>query len=149
MSVAEALHFIERHGIVLESARHASIPSLAEAIAGAPIGGNWWAHPQGRSIFKVTRAVRDSNDVLVCRLVEAKISFVHARVWPALVRLADRFAPARIARLREIHTAAGAHHVESVSFPDWVPEETIAAAKRLGESDARAALASLLDDDKD
>ena len=147
MSAADALGFIERHGVVLESARHATIPSLAEAIAGAPIGGSGWAHPKGRAIFKLTRAVRESDDVLVCRLVEGKISFAHARLWPALVRLADRFAPAHLARLREIHTATGAHRVERIPFPRWVPEETAAAAARLRESDARASLAPLLDDE--
>ena len=49
MSAADALAFVERHGIVLESARHAAIPSLAEAIAGEPIRGSWWAHPKGRA----------------------------------------------------------------------------------------------------
>ncbi len=53
------MRFVERHGVVLESARHATIPSLAEAIAGEPLKRGWWSHPKGRTIFAATRAVRD------------------------------------------------------------------------------------------
>ena len=144
MSAADALDFVETHGIVLESARHATVASLAEAIAGEALRGNWWSHPKGRAIFRLTRAVRESPDVLVCRLVDDKISFAHARLWPALVRLADLFAPARLARLTEKHTASGAHRVEKIAFPRWVPAKTAAAAKRLSETEARKALAPLL-----
>jgi hypothetical protein len=144
MSAAAALRFVEKHGIVLESARHATIASLAEAIAGEPLRGNWWSHPKGRAIFRLTRTVRESPDVLVCRLVDGKISFAHARLWPALVRLAERFGPARLARLGEKHTASGAHRVEKIAFPHWVPAQTSAAAKRMSETAARAALSPLL-----
>lgn len=141
---AEALGFVERYGIVLESARHATIPSLAEAIAGEPLRGSWWSHPKGRAIFAVTRAVRASPDVLVCRLVDHKISFAHARVWPALVRIADRLGHVRLARIRETHSERGSHRVDEIPFPQWVPAETARAAKRLAENDARAMLGPLL-----
>ena len=144
MSAAVALRFVEEHGIVLESARHATVASLAEAIAGEPLRGTWWSHPKGRAIFRLTRSVRESPDVLVCRLVDDKISFAHARLWPALVRLSDRFAPARLARLSEKHTASGAHRLETIAFPRWVPAATADAAKRMSETEARAALAPLL-----
>jgi hypothetical protein len=88
MTAAQALAFVERHGIVLEAARHRTIPSLVEAVAGEPVRGSWWAHPAGKSIFALTRAVRESPQILVCRIVDGKISFAHARVWPALARLA-------------------------------------------------------------
>ena len=53
---------------VLESAS-GPVPSLAAAIVGAPIRGSWWGHPQSQQIFKVTRAVRASKAVLVCRVI--------------------------------------------------------------------------------
>ena len=143
MTAAEALSFVERHGLVLESAHHACIHSLAEEIAGGPIRGNWWSHPEGRAIFAATRAVRASPDVLVCRLIAGKISFVHARLWPALVRISGRLPRQGLARLREVHTEHGSHRVETVPFPDWVSAPTAAAAKHLRESDARAMLTSL------
>jgi hypothetical protein len=144
MNASEALAFVERHGIVLESARHPTIPSLAEAIAGGPLRGGWWSHPKGRSIFAATRAVRDSADVLVCRLVEGKITFVHSRFWPALVRLADRFPATALERVREVHSKSGAHRLENIAFPEWVPAETTIEAKNLSEAKARTAFEMLL-----
>ena len=147
MTVADALGFVERHGIVLESARHATIPSLAEAIAGEPIRGSWWSNKNGRTIFRLTRAMRDADDVLVCRLVDDKVTFAHRRIWPALVRLADRLKPSRLARISEVHGVRGAHRVEEIPFPQWVPADATAAAKRMNEDEARAAIATLLDED--
>jgi hypothetical protein len=145
VTAADAIAFVERHGIVLESSHQANVASLAEAIAGEPIRGSWWSHAKAHAIFAATRAVRESPDVLVCRLVEGKISFAHARFWPALVRLAERLPLERLARVREVHTGRGAHRVETTPFPEWVPPETSDAAARLGESDARASLDALLD----
>ena len=144
MTAAEALAFIEQHGIVLESARHPTIPSLAQAIAGEALRGGWWSHPKGRAIFAATRAVRDSSDVLVCRLIDGKVTFVHARLWPALVRLADRFPAPALDRVREMHSETGAHRVENIRFPKWVTEETTSEARRLSEARARAALEILM-----
>lgn len=144
MTPAQALAFIKRHGVVCESARRGAIPSLADAVAGEPLSGSWWSHPKSRAIFAVTRAVRDSPHVLVCRLVDAKISFVHERLWPALVRVGDRFSPKQLARVHEVHSASGKHVIEQTPFPEWVPAKTAAAAKRLTQRQALEDLAMLL-----
>jgi hypothetical protein len=135
MTPRQALAFVRKHGIVLESS-HGPVPSLAEAIAGSRIRGSWWAHPSAHLIFEVTRLVRDSEQVLVCRLVQGKVTFVHERVWPALVRLAPRFRRSSLARLSEVHTHSGRHAVRSVAFPKWVPSPTQAAGSRLSEAQA-------------
>lgn len=144
MNAAEALRFVEKHGVVLESARHPRIPSLAEAVAGAPIRGSWWSHPKGKAIFAATRAMRESPEVLVCRVIDGKVSLAHERLWPALVKLAGKFPRKDLARIRETHTASGAHRVENVAFPKWVPAKTAAAAEKMSDADARATLAPLL-----
>jgi hypothetical protein len=130
MSPHQALAFVRKHGVVLESAR-GPVPCLAEAITGAPIRGSWWAHPKGRLIFGVTRAIRDSEQVLVCRLVQGRVTFAHERVWPALVRLAPRFRKTSLARITEVHTSSGRHAMRSLPFPKWVPPRVHAAASRL------------------
>jgi hypothetical protein len=137
-----ALAFVRRHGVVLEGAR-GSVPNLAEAVAGAPIRGSWWGHPKGQEIFRLTRAIRDSGDVLVCRLLGHKITYVHRRLWAALVRLARRFARADVAALREIHTSGGRHELRLVPFPRWVPPAVRRQARKLTEPEARAALGDL------
>src|SRR5204863_3540029 len=90
MTTEQALAFIESHGVVLESSR-GPVPNVAMAIAGEPIRGSWWGHPEGHAIYRLTRAVRAAPEVLVCRLVDGKVTYVHRRLWPALVRMAWRF----------------------------------------------------------
>jgi len=140
----QALAFVRRHGIVSESVRRGAIPSLVDAIAGEAVRGNWWSHARSRDIFSLTRGVRDAPEVLVCRLVDGKISFVHERLWPALARLAQQFPPDRLARVRETHTSSGKHALGQTPFPDWLPKSVIAAARKLSEKDARAALHAVL-----
>lgn len=140
MTPASALAFVERHGVVCEASRRSGFPSLVDEIAGEAVRGNWWSHARSREIFAATRAVRDSPDVLVCRLVDGKITFVHRRLWPALVRIADQFDPARLGRLHEVHGASGKHVIEKTPFPAWVPADVLAAGGELGKQDALAQL---------
>lgn len=130
MTPKQALSIIKTNGITLESGR-GPVPNLAQTIAGEAIRGSWWAHPKGHVIFLCSRAIRESKDVLVCRLVGGKVTYVHRRLWPALVRLGKQFDPDRLAAIREIHTATGKHKVDVVAFPEWVPPEIIRAAANL------------------
>lgn len=141
MTSRQALAFIRKHGVVLESARGPA-PSLAEAIAGGPVSGNWWSHPKSHEIFAVTRAIRDHGDVLVCRLVKGKVTFVHRRLWPALVRVANRFPSVRLSQVRDIHTRSGHHVTKDVPFPQWVPASVRTAASNLSEDRALAPFAA-------
>jgi hypothetical protein len=140
MTSRRALALIRKHGVMLESAR-GPVPSLAETIAGEPVRGRWWSHPKGHEIFAATRAARDSDDVLVCRLIKGKITFVHRRLWPALVRVADRLPLAHLSQVREVHTSAGHHLTKEVPFPDWVPSSVRASARTVSEEAALAACA--------
>jgi hypothetical protein len=142
-SKRDALDFVERHGVVLESARGA-VPSLAHAIAGERIPGSWWGHPKGNLIYVLLNDVRESGDVLTCRLIDGRVTLVHRRLWPALVRIARRFDAARLAAISEEHTASGAHRVTTQIFLNWVPADIRAAAKQLSEDEATKQLAPLL-----
>jgi hypothetical protein len=135
MTPKQALAFVRSHGIVLESAR-GPVPSLAEAVAGERIRGGWWKHPKGHDIFAAARAARDSEDVLVCRLVDGKVTFIHRRLWPALVRLADKLRKKSLAAIHEDHTASGWHRMVERPFPQWVAPEVRAIADHLSEEEA-------------
>lgn len=141
MTPKQALAFVKSHGIVLESAR-GPVPNLAEAVAGERIRGGWWNHPNGHAIFAATRAVRDSADVLVCRLVDGKVTYIHRRLWPAVVRLADKLKKKSLAAIHEDHTASGWHRVVERPFPSWVPQNVKLAAGRLSEEKALGLLGS-------
>src|SRR5512138_2619316 len=103
MVALDPVKFIARHGVVLASGK-GPVPCLAEAVAGEPIRGSWWSHPKGQEIFRALGAADDSPDVLRFRLVGAKITLVHRRLWPALVRLADELGKDALAVLRQEHT---------------------------------------------
>jgi len=135
MTPKQAVAFVKANGVVLESGR-GPVPNLAQAIAGAAIRGSWWAHAKANTIFRCSRAIRESADVLVCRLVGGKITYVHRRLWPALVRLAGRFNADQLAVIEEVHTSSGRHQLNVVSFPEWVPEKVKLAAARLTDEDA-------------
>ena len=105
----------------------------------------WWASPfveaggGTRRVIRysrITRAVRESESVLVCRLVNGRVTLVHRRLWPALVRVADRFSAAHLAKIKEIHAPAGHHRVEETPFPDWVSPAVLTAAAALSENEA-------------
>lgn len=139
MTPREALRFVEKHGVVLMSARGPA-PSLAQAVAGGPIRGSWWAHPRGKEIFQACSALAASPDVLTCRLVDGKVTFVHRRLWPALVRLAGRLPRERLSAVREEHTPQGKHRTVETPYPRWVPGGVLEAGRRLDEDAAEAAI---------
>jgi hypothetical protein len=139
MTAAEATAFVREHGVVLASAK-GTVPCLTEAIVGEPIKGSWWAHPKSHQIFAILQAVTESEDILVCRLVEGRVTLVHRRLWPALVRVAERFPPNRLAQVREEHTPSGKHVSRAVPFPKWVPSDVKKEARGIGEPEALIAL---------
>ena len=135
MTGQQAINFVRANGIVLESAC-GPVPSLAATIAGEPIRGSWWKHPKSRQIFRCTRAARESKDLLVCRLLGGKVTYVHRRLWPALVKLHDRYDPKGLDAIREVHTSTGKHKIETLPFPTWVPAEVFEKAAKLSAGKA-------------
>lgn len=135
MTRGQALEFVQKHGVVLESAQ-GPVPSLAAAVARGPIRGSWWSHPKSHEIFRLTRAVRESPDVLVCRLVDGKVTYVHRRLWPSVVRASSRLPKKRLAHVRESHASSGRHVTKELAFPSWVPSSVWSEATRLSEAEA-------------
>jgi hypothetical protein len=140
MSPKEGLAFVKRHGVVLQAAR-GPVPSLAAAIVGGRIRGSWWGHPKGHEIFRLLESISESDDVLVCKLVEGKVTYVHRRLWPALVKLSSRFEKGRLAKMWNEHTRTGAHRSRAIAFPEWVPGEVLREAERLSIPEAEQILA--------
>ncbi|MES2127804.1 MAG: hypothetical protein V4463_11080 [Pseudomonadota bacterium] len=139
MNAPEALAFVAQHGVVLVSAK-GPVPKLVDAIAGETIKGSWWGHAKGKEIFSVLQQVGDSDDILTCRLVGAKVTLVHRRLWPALVAAASHFPAANLCQVIEEHTPSGRHVAHDIAFPDWVPKDVAKSAARLSLNDALKAL---------
>ena len=137
-SAAEALKFVKTHGVVLESAR-GSVPTFVDFVAGEKVS-RWWSHPLSKPIFRLTRILRDSPDIATCRLVDSKITYVHRRVWPALVRLSSDFKKKDLSAIREEHSPTGKHLLISTPFPRWVPPDVVTRGEELSEAEARSLL---------
>jgi hypothetical protein len=135
----DPLAVMVEHGILLQSAK-GPVPNLADLVAGEAITGSWWGHPRGHDIYAAINVVRDSPDVVATRLIKGKVTLIHRRLWPPLVRVASRFEPERLAALHEEHLPSGRHRTTTTPFPDWVPAAVVEAAKTLTEAQADAEL---------
>jgi hypothetical protein len=135
----QGLAFVRRHGVVLQAARGPA-PNLAEAVAGGAIRGSWWGHPKGHEIYRVAEAISENPDILVCKLISGKVTYVHRRLWPALVRLASRFRKEQLAKTWNEHTSTGTHRSRRVPFPQWVPSQVKQQAASLSIAEAKELL---------
>ena len=141
-SLEEALSFVETEGIVLESA-HGRVQTFADFVAGVRVT-RWWSHPKGRLIFALTRAIRDSPDVLTCRLIAGKVTYIHRRLWPALIKLSGELDTSGLGAIHEEHSPDGKHKIVVTEFPKWVPAEVLPAGKKLTQREARSMLTQVL-----
>ena len=96
-TLAQALALLtKRRVMTLGGAGTGHVASLASEIAGTPVRGSWWGHAKGRLIFQISEALADHPDVLVLKLVEDKVTFVHRALWPALYRRGTDAARLRV-----------------------------------------------------
>jgi hypothetical protein len=65
----------------------AGVPSLVALIVGGPVRGSWWSHPEGKRIYAIASAIEASPDALAAKLVGGKVTYLHRRLWPALLRV--------------------------------------------------------------
>ena len=144
MNAAQALAFVAQHGVVLVAGK-GPVPRLVEAILGEPIRGSWWAHPASHGIFAVLAKLGESPDLLTCRLIDEKITVVHRRLWPALVRLERRFTRQQLAQIHQEHTPSGKHLNRLVAFPVWVPQKVLQEAAQMSAGEAERALGAVLE----
>ncbi len=71
---------VKKEGVISERA-------LIDAVAGEPVRGSWWGHRSGQAIFRALEQLRDDPDVFLCKLLAGKQTYVHRRLWPALLRV--------------------------------------------------------------
>jgi hypothetical protein len=140
---AATLAWIGEHGVVLQSAR-GPVPNVAQFIAGEPIDGSWWGHRAGTEIYAILNVLDDSPDLVSTRLINGKVTLLHRRIWPNIVRVAELLDVAALSAIHSEHTASGAHHNVEIEYPLWVPDEVVREAASLGIEDAFASLPECL-----
>jgi hypothetical protein len=84
-AVAKALEAAGLHGLLMKS--DPKLPSVTTLVAGEPIRGSWWGHPKGRQIFRVLAILEDREEVTTVKLISGKDTFVHKRLFPALLSI--------------------------------------------------------------
>ena len=77
---------LERHGLLLQS--DLILPSITAIVAGEPICGSWWGHSRGDAIHRAANALVDHRDALLTKLVDGKVTYVHRRLWAAVLAVA-------------------------------------------------------------
>jgi hypothetical protein len=137
------MSWIRERGVVLQSAR-GPVENVAQFIAGEPIRGSWWGHSAGKEIYAILTEIEESPDIVSTRLVNGKVTLVHARVWPSVARVSELLGASRLAAIHSEHTASGAHRSFEVEYPYWVSPEALLAAEGLSVEEALANLPECL-----
>lgn len=76
---------LDRIGLLLQ--HDAQLPSVTAIVAGEPIRGSWWGHPRGHEIFELLHEFSERSGGLAAKIVNAKITYVHPRLWPAFLKV--------------------------------------------------------------
>ena len=74
---------LKRHGVLLQT--DVRLPNVCALVTGSPVRGSWWAHPGSHEIFRVNCALADHPDVLVVKLISAKLTYVERAFWSYVV----------------------------------------------------------------
>lgn len=88
---------LERIGLLLEHDKE--LPSVTLLVAGEPIRGSWWGHALGHAIYDLLHELSERSGKLDAKLVDGKVTYVHPRLWPAFLTLAEDGAQARARKL--------------------------------------------------
>jgi hypothetical protein len=115
---------LREHGLLLQQDKR--LPDVASAVAGEPIRGSWWAHPRAHAIFACLGELEQHPDTLVTKLVAGKVTFLHRRLWPAVLAVGVARAPWQFAGL-----AAGARELYDAVEQQGMLMATGRAAKEL------------------
>lgn len=59
--------------------------TLTSRVSGDAIRGSWWGHDSGHAIYDIAMRLEEHPDVETFRLLDRKVTFVHRRLWPAIL----------------------------------------------------------------
>jgi hypothetical protein len=82
---------LELYGLLLASDKR--LLSVTTLVSAAPVSGSWWASPDSHKIYNVMRSLTAHPDVTLAKLVNKKVTYVHRKLWGALVAVGGERAP--------------------------------------------------------
>ena len=86
MGTSDLLARLSRDGLLLQQDKR--LPSVVGLIVGGPLATSWWSHDKAHRIFRCLGQLIDHADVLPTRLLGGKVTYLHRRLWPALLSVA-------------------------------------------------------------
>jgi hypothetical protein len=113
--------------------------SLVSIVAGAPVAGSWWGHPAGQWIYSVGEALDSDPDVVVVKLWHGKLTLIHRRLWPALVRIGQSRTAWQTTGLSKVSRLLLAH----IELEGTIRADRLPPGFRAGSSGFRIALREL------
>jgi len=90
---------LNERGLLLQQDK--TLPNVVSTLAGESVRGSWWTHPRAHTIYNCLIDLAGRPDVLVTKLVSGKVTFVHRRLWPAVLAVATSHEPWQFERLTE------------------------------------------------
>ncbi len=79
------LQALSEMGLLLLQDKH--LPNIVTLVTGETPRTSWWSHPKGRQVFAVVTELAEHPDVLFTKLLHAKVTLVHRRLWRALLTI--------------------------------------------------------------
>jgi hypothetical protein len=136
---------LAKEGLLLMQDKTAA--SVVGIITGEKLSGSWWSHPKGKAIFACVERLREHADVIESRLIAGKITFIHRRLWPEFLALAQsgeawqkrglsknakpqELQERLLVHAEQVHTESGKHELRLQPWrSDIVPSADLAAAR--------------------
>jgi hypothetical protein len=87
MSSTGVLKSLKENGILLLSDK--ALPSVVAIIGGTKVKGSWWGHEKGHEIFRQLGRLESHPDALLTRLVSGKVTYLHRKLWPDFLAVAN------------------------------------------------------------
>jgi hypothetical protein len=131
----QILDLLEHYGLLLVSDPH--LPSVVRLVAGEPVRRSWWGHPRGHEMYAILNQLAAREEVLVSKLVSGKETYVHQRLWSALLgvgtareswQLQDLSEPANF--LLETLSHEQALRIDQIHQSTGFPAKALAEAAR-------------------
>jgi hypothetical protein len=75
----------ELHNVGLLLAVDRDLPSVFRSVTGRPPAGSWWADADSHLVYAILGKLGRDGEILRLRLINAKWTYVHRRLWTAVL----------------------------------------------------------------